>query len=540
VDGRSTSGSTVRFNDEKLRVVLDLGPQDGETAVLSLLAVREREAWVAVAGSLLTVPAEVAEMSWPEWSGEQPATRARLPANDHDLGPTFDEEPFIGLRMIRALIGRKEWRARIEEVEAGSLTLVDDSFRFDAEGFSAIKLFAQDGDSDAHQVLDGAHRPVRGVAANLQVPELPHSEDFWVRGGSPKPMGQHTREELRGKETFHNWPARLLGIRWLGTSEFAPPGAFVIGKAQRDIWITDMLPDYENRQIEIVLAWDADLIDPLSCSILLRSERDGATLLNRLWKISDLPGEGAQSAVGKEPRDLAWNERTISVRLPRGPRRTEFGIMLLGADGGLRDERPVVPRIEQIEMSIGVMDAPEPFSTSLIGDPDEPPSEAERNQEATAARIVEEEVREVAARRRLTTTGDLQKYLRWRFSNRSGELLVLDRYLFDYKNTEGVGGVIDFLATFDRPVRALVSKGSDSAKELLAARPQIEARRTSAGYFHDRLWITGETAVMVGTSVNQFLKEGAVPATSAVDLPYADSMTWRAQFETWWLAAKPL
>jgi hypothetical protein len=522
------------------RALDQLAPGSGEAAVLSLLAARDGAAWFAVSGSLLSLPVVVAEMSWPVWSEKQPATRGRHSANDHDLGAEFDEEPFPGLRIVRALIEREEWTERVEEVKGGSLALAGQSLRFDFDELSAIKLFTQDGPSDAHQVLAAAKRPVRGLAANLRGPELPHSESFWVRGGSPKPIGQHTREELLGKETFHNWPSRLLGIDWLGTFEFPPPRSFVIGRLQGGIWIADMLPDYENGQIEIVLGWEAERIDPLGCSILLRSERDGATLLNRHWNISDLPGEAAQPGAGKESRELAWNQRTISVRLPRGPRRTDFGVMLCGPEGGLRDERPVVPRIEQIEMSIGVIDAPDPFSTSVIGDPDGPPTEGERDQEAALAVRVEAEMREAAARRRLTTTGDLQNYLRWRFSNRAGELLVLDRYLFDHKDAKGIRKVIDFLAAFARPVRALVSKGSTPAKELLAAHPQIEARRTSPKHFHDRLWIAGETAILVGTSVNQFLQEGSVPATSAVDLPYADSIAWRQQFELWWGAAKPL
>ena len=529
------------FEEGGRRALLDLGPVDGETGVMSLLAARDGESWTGVSGSLLTMPSEVGEVGWPAWAERQPAAREyRRSGGRPDLGASFNEEPFPGLRILRTAVAAPEWKARIEEIEAGSVSLEGERYRLDHEGLSAKKLFAQGGLSNAHKVLLGAQRPVLGVAAELRVPDLPHSEAFWVRGGSGKPMQKQTREELQGKQTFHDWPGELLGIRWFGSTEFAPPHCLVIGKAQSGIWIADLVPDYESEQIKIVLAWQADRVDPLACSVLVRAERDGAPLLARHWKISDLPGEGKQASASKEARNLAWEERTIDVRLPRGPRRTDFGVSLFGPDGLLADERPVVQRVEQIEMEFGIMGAPEPFSKSVIGDPKPAPQEAERDTAAAAAREQEEETKRVAARRRLATTGELKDYLRWRFSARAGELLVLDRYLFDGKRTEDVRPIVDFLAGFARPIRALVAKNSLFARELLEPHPHIQARKTSEKKFHDRLWIAGESAVLVGTSVNDFVRKKSVPATSAVDLPYADGAAWRELFESWWHAARPL
>ena len=186
------------------------------------------------------------------------------------------------------------------------------------------------------------------------------------------------------------------------------------------------------------------------------------------------------------------------------------------------------------------MGAPNPASKSSIGDPDPAPTEEERDQATAAARKLEEETRAVTARRRLTTTGELRGYLRWRFSARAGELLVLDRYLFEGKEIEEVEPVVEFLAGFARPIRALIAKNSPFIDDLLKPHPHIQVRKTSPKKFHDRLWIAGESAVLVGTSVNQFLREDSVPATSAVNLPYADSGAWRQQFETWWREAKVL
>ena len=246
--------------------------------MLSLLAALDGEDWVVACGSLLTMPAEAAGMSWPAWAEHQPATRGRGGiGRTEDLGAVFDEEPFPDLRIVRAVIERNEWNPLIEEIKAGSLTLKGGAFRLDIDGLTASKLFTQDGLSEAHQVLAGAKRPVLGVVTGLQAPELPHSEEFWVRGGTGKPMMEQTREELRGKETFHSWPEKLLGIKWLGTLEFAPPSCLVIGKVQSEIWIADVLPDYENKQIKIVLAWDAERVEPflLLGSAESRTRRSG-------------------------------------------------------------------------------------------------------------------------------------------------------------------------------------------------------------------------------------------------------------------------
>lgn len=523
------------------QVFRDLEPEAGEAAVLSLLAIRDGNRWAVVSGSLLSVPDEVAQMGWVDWANRQPLTRGpRDISPSPDFGASFSEDPFPDIRLLRTVVGSNDWRSRVEELEAGSLSLNDETFRLDFEGLSACKLYTQDGLSDAHRAIAGAKRPVRGVSLDLKGEGMPPSQAIWVVGGSSKPFMKQTRDELQGKETIHEWPMKLLGVDWLGSSEFAPPRCFVVGELQSAIWIADVVPDYENEQIRIVLAWDAERIDPLSCSVLLRGERGGGTLLARHWKISDLPGEGQATKEGKESRDLAWSERTLDIRLPRGARRTEVGVSLFGPDGWLMDERPVVRRVEQIEMEIGIKGTSEPFSKSVIGDPDPPPTEAERDRAVKAARELEERTRAVAASRRLATTGQLKKYLRWRFSARAGELLILDRYLFDRKEVAEIEEVADFLEEFKRPIRALVSKNSPAAKKLLDSRPGIEVRKTSSKNFHDRLWIAGEAAVLVGTSVNQFLQTGSVAATTAVDLPHADSAAWRDLFEEWWLKARPL
>ena len=112
----------------------------------------------------------------------------------------------------------------------------------------------------------------------------------------------------------------------------------MIGKTICDAWIADAIIDHETDLIHLPLGWDAERIDPLGCSVIFRCERDGAPLLVSQWKVSDLPAELTLDQHGREVRQLPWNERTISIVVPRGPRHTEWGVSLLGPDGTLLDE----------------------------------------------------------------------------------------------------------------------------------------------------------------------------------------------------------
>jgi len=79
-----------------LHVPEEMGPGDGEAAVLCGVLVQDRSGWVLVSGSLLTVPKDVAAMSQCEWREVQPHAKARM---DHvggiEPGATFCEEPFV-------------------------------------------------------------------------------------------------------------------------------------------------------------------------------------------------------------------------------------------------------------------------------------------------------------------------------------------------------------------------------------------------------------------------------------------------------------
>ena len=377
------------------RIPPDFAPKTGEAAVLSLLAVRKGKDWVVVSGSLLTVPEAAARGSWQQWARQQPPTCGSWRSDpDADLEGTFTEDPFPDIRMTRCSPPQGNWEAWVREIEAGVLAAPGGPYRFDVDNWAAAKLFGQRGLTDAHGVLWGAQRPVQGVSLRTEPPEMPFFEGLWARGAqSSKPFGQRSRQELLSTTTFANWPIHLLGIHWPGTKDLEPPHAFVVGRTSSNIWIADAIPDYEKDLISIVLGWDAEAVDPFSCSVVLRSERDGAPLLASHWRVSDLPGQGASDEQGREAWELPWDQRTLSIVLPRGPRRTDWGMVLLGPEGHILDELPVGPRVERIEATFKVAGSDGPGVKSVSGDQCPQPTEAERQEAVLAARALDEETR---------------------------------------------------------------------------------------------------------------------------------------------------
>jgi hypothetical protein len=320
--------------------------------------------------------------------------------------------------------------------------------------------------------------------------------------------------------------------------EHEPPRAFVIGRVEEQAWIADVVPDYEAGELTTSIAWDAREIDPLGCSLLLRSEKDGLPLLMRQVRISDVPpraDKGKPPEESIEPWALPWSERLLSVALPRGPRRTDFGISLFASDGRLLDEWPVVARVEQLTMALHIDGATEPSSVSVVGDRENPPTPSERDEAVIATETLEAESRQAAATRRFSTAGELAAYLKWRLCSRAGELLILDPYLA----SGDAEPVIDFLRELNRPVRALVASISPVTTTVLQAVPEIDFKLLPHGKstLHDRVWLVGETGLLLGGSLNTSLQtasKSSTAATTATELPYGDAARWRDQFESWW------
>jgi hypothetical protein len=268
--------------------------------------------------------------------------------------------------------------------------------------------------------------------------------------------------------------------------------------------------------------------------VQLRAKHEGMPVLFRQVRISELP---PRQQLEREPRTLRWWERTLGVGMPRGPRRTDWGLRLLSPTGRLLDERPLATRVETISFAIHVNGSKEPSSTSVVGDRRDPPTVRERDEAADMALAVEDDARNAAARRRISSEGELESYLRWRLSARAGELLVLDPHLLRGKDSWEAD--LEFLLRLDRPVRALTASLAAGAKSRLPTTPWLEVQLLPQGgkSLHDRVWIVGETALLVGASISSFLPKAdgsATAFTTAIELTVADAAAWRERFEAWW------
>ena len=515
-----------------LHVPDEFEPSADELAVLSMLLVRDGAAWVLVAGSLLTLPIEVARMSWKRWRSWQP--HASAPNGNLDLGPVFSVEPFAGVRAVRAVVDRDDWRPLLEQIDGGTVEAVTYRCKVEVTSSTSTVLLGQLGAGGPQAPVAGARRPVLGVVANLKSPALPNTDASWELATPPymTPGNDLARAWTERHVLF--WPEALLGIGWTGDPKLEPPHQFVIGRPQSSAWIDGLKADWDAEEITISIGWDARIIDPLACSLLIRAETEGLPILIRQLRISDLP---SRSDAPVEPRTVSWRERTLDVGIALGPQGADWGVALLSPSGGLLDEHPVAPRVEKIVMAMHVNGAAEPSSTTVIGNTKPVSSHAERDEQVRAIIDVEQAARDAAAARRVSTVGELAAYLRWRFSCLDGELLLLDPGLFHQHGREEE--VLQFLSGFNRPTRALVSGVHQSARTALASTSNIAAKGLPQGRktLHDRIWIVGDTAVLVGASPGDFLADPAgAPrrATTATDLPHADAVRWRERFEEWW------
>lgn len=368
--------------------------------------------------------------------------------------------------------------------------------------------------------------------SRLAHPELPTAcRDTWKWPLPPHLLPGGDLGDIAPQRRLLHWPLRLCGIDWLGDPTFQPPARAVVGRLADSAWIIRVRPDFEQHQLVIDVAWDADVVDPLGASVTVRGQFDDLPIASRQFRISDLP---MHSPASPEPRHMSWDKRLLTIEVPRGARRADWGVELIAADGRLLDERRVAPRVEQISFTIAI-DGAEPDEPTVVGDPNPPPTRDEQEELAAAAADLDAQARAAAAARRLSTSGQVADYLRARFACRAGELLILDPYLC---RSQDVGELeLSFLSELDRNIRGLTAKTADPRA---VSRPGIDIRRLPGGVrLHDRVWIVGETALLVGSSLNGLLKrqDGRSRGIHTVsELPFADAIAWRETFEEWWAA----
>lgn len=528
------TSSTSGKHGELIHVPPDLAPADGECAVLSLVSVRDGNDWVLASGSLLAVEREIALGSWPRWAAAQPLTGRPSASEGFDLGPQFVVDPFGSVRLARQIVEPGDWQAVIDDLIAGEYRVPALRCVVRASAWTSKVFLGRDGSTEAHQAVDGICRPVTAVVAKLDAPAPLELHGNWELALPPHVERGRERGEMYRNRHLTQWSS-LVGVEWLAPEISPPPARLVIGRPMSEAWIAGIKPDYDTNELKIDVAWDAEAIDPLGCSLLIRNEQGGLPMLTREIRISDLPSRDER--LTDEARLRPWRERLLTVALPRGPRRTDWGAMLLSPDGRVLDERPVVGRVERIELSLYVNASAETASVSITGDRQDPPNAAQRDEAVVQALELEAAARKAAAQRRISTAGELMRYLRWRFSCRAGELLILDVSLL--RGAAARDLVLPFLQGLDRPIRALTKSVDASVESDVRQGSAIEARLLPHGTrtLHDRVWLVGDTGLLVGGSVNTFVPSpdrGTSPATTVAELPYADVIEWHQRFESWW------
>jgi hypothetical protein len=254
VEQDASVAASAGASEGGLYVPDELGPGDGEAAVLSMLAVRDGIEWRVVAGSLLTAPVEVALTSTRRWGQIQPET-SRL-EDGIDFGPIFCAEPFPGVRIARSIIDMADWRPTVDALAEGSVLSRNCSSTIRITGSSSIVVLARDGIDAAHYVTAGAQRPVLGVVASLEVPTMPPTEMIWQLSAPPHLPRGPARGSIYPHRSLVHWTEALIGINWVAGGDFESPACFVVGKIQSKAWIARVRPDPDTDELVVSIAWD--------------------------------------------------------------------------------------------------------------------------------------------------------------------------------------------------------------------------------------------------------------------------------------------
>lgn len=519
-----------------------LRPAGDEGAVLSAIAAETEGRWHLLSASLLTVPADTAAASWPRWR----RTRS-VPAFDRqdgmalDPGPRFTIAPLNRIRAIRAPIRTNEWDSVVDSLASGHIDLQLTRYIAEVGRTGPTVYIATEGSHPAHRVVEGLERPVEAVVAPLrEIDGLPRDQSTsWEIPEPRRRHDSHLSRALLPSRRRDFWSRDLLGITWF-PSVSAPPPCLVIGRLQDTAWITDMRPG-DDSTLRVSLGWNPDAVDLLGCSVTVEHAVDGLPLPRLEMALSDLPVEELPAV---ELRARPSTERVLTTRLAKGARRTDFGISLRGPDGNMLDERPVALRVETVSLTVSVMGDPtDRGTTSTVGDTDPAPTMAALESAIREAEAANAEVRRSTAQRRMSSAAAFRNHLRWRLSCRNGELLILDPWIAaDRARLGGIDAVLSFLASLNRPVRALGQppgvQGKKPARPLPPLPTNVAVRWLPAGVgLHDRFWCFGETALHVGSSLNAFAGPAGRNNTglsTVAEMTSGGAADVRARFEAWW------
>lgn len=507
--GTSAGGQppTLGALPTSLAHLFDVAPDDA--AVWSVCAVPHSDGWQLLHGSLLFVPAECAQLSWPDWSASQ---GDRLGAeNTPSLPPelVLDGEGWLlGRVVLTADEVTRLWETITGTVVADQLT----ELQLPVLGAMPPML----AKLSAPNMLMRVFRHIDSRASSL-ITGLYRPADALLFEGDPElAFAEPDRVEVSGGTLFS--PAReLAGIHVTPDyvkPEIATAAGLLVGRAERRAWIADSHGDGTYEHYVAQLRWDPIHIDldDLELTHVERHRRD--TVLSARMQLADLDAS--------EVADLGVCE----VNMPTLGRSVTHEVLLHDLSGELLDRSGPYPIVERMIMTMKINGASAPPVT--IGATDPPPELEHRLTRRDQIASELEDILHNAAQARIladrqTALDRLTKML----SRARGELLVADRYfgqsLNDWQILDDVPG----------PVRVLTGKlEADANKQIVPVplRPAIQARYRPKAPIHERIYLWDGGGLSLGGSPTTL---GQSPVRLARMSP-AEVDLWRAQFETMW------
>ena len=508
-----------------------LGSEPGEACVISLAAACPEEAGTAalVFCSVLFGPQEMADESWPQWSGRTRDDLRSLADNWQAAGVALDQwrefteqrAGFLYVRATRTTDRYAEVAAWISEILAGreaALAPGDPPVVASAQAATALVRSFPMLVTPASQLTSAAVRPATGYLFPLEVDSaLRFPDPTWDLSGYPLTGAPHWLLGL---------PARTVPA----TSANPGPGiagmaGIFIGRLERRAWLAGIRADPGADLFAIRLGIDESRVSIADLELDVEEYSAGDLASDRRIDLGDLKLPGPVPA-----------GRGVEVVLPSLGPGLERRVRLYDRDGVLLDATDRFAILEQINLTMTAGDTATSVQVGRSG-PVSLTSRLEKADQAEAAyrKMLEEGL----AGRIIDDPQHGLPELASLLSQARGHLDVLDPYfghhLPDWDVLTKVPVAIRVLTGYGwkwqkGPVQKvqLPTAGSPAA----ALPMEVRAWRQPSAPWHDRVYVWDGGGLSVGTSPSGLGNRVArLDRLSAVE---ADG--WKRLVDAWWNA----
>jgi hypothetical protein len=481
-------------------------------------------------GSVLFVPSQVAQLSWPEWAVEQGASMASLVDMWKDAG--VDVSAWANFTEQRGdwLFGRLS--ATFDEVVSWLTSFLAGAeaeipggpvVRAETRAASGLIRTFEHLTSPAGLLTNQARRPTTGyffpIVTGIAASDAPVSWDvdgyrvpsagLWVLG---LPLADPP-----------------LCSRPFDPSAPPVPGLYV-GRLERRAWITDLRGEPGSEQFQVGLGFDDARISLAELELDLEEFVDGDLIAARRLRLADIALPTGPLGPGEQ----------VVVGMPSVGPRLHRQVRLYDRDGVLLDISDRLPTIEKIEI-VGIVT---PGGDELKGSAGglAPVALLDRLRRSDAAAEAYKQLLEDGlAGRVIDDPATGLPVLSGLLQEAHGDLSVLDPYfgwdVADWAILARASGSVRVLTghgylknngTMDQRVK-VPPAGTASASTSFEAK----SWRTGTPPWHDRFYIWAGGGLSVGTSPAGLGKRVArIDRISAVEAAGLQSL-----FDTWWVSA---